>query len=246
MKALIFAAGLGTRLKPLTDRMPKALVPVGGNPLLAQTLQRLLGAGATEIVVNIHHFGEQIIQYLQNNPCPVPLHISDERRALLDTGGGLRQAATLFRAEPEAPILIHNVDILSNADLGGLYASSLTHDALLLVSQRETSRYLLFDDEMRLCGWTNIATGEVRTPYSQLDMSRMQRYAFAGIHCFSPRLLRLMEGRPAAFPIMDFYLSVCAQADIRGFLAPELQLLDVGKQDTLLAVEDFLRQYPTA
>lgn len=246
MKALIFAAGLGTRLKPLTDHIPKALVPVAGRPLLAHTLERLEQAGATEITVNVHHFGEQIIQYLAAHPASIPVHISDERSALLDTGGGLRQAAALFRTAPEAPILIHNVDILSNADLSELYAASLSHDALLLVSRRKTSRYLLFDDEMRLCGWTNISTGEVRTPYPQLDMSRLQRFAFAGIHCFSPRLLRFMESYPAAFPIMDFYLSVCAQADIRGFLAPELQLLDVGKQDTLLAAEEFLRQPPTA
>ena len=246
MKALIFAAGLGTRLKPLTDHIPKALVPVGGRPLLAHTLERLEKAGATEMAVNVHHLGEQIIRYLAEHPASVPVHISDERDKLLDTGGGLRQAATLFRTEPEAPILLHNADILSNADLGELYAASLTHDALLLVSRRRTHRYLLFDEEMRLCGWTNIATGEVRTPYLQLDMSRMQHYAFAGIHCFSPRLLRFMQDFPEAFPIMDFYLSVCAKADIRGFLNPELQLLDVGKQDTLLAAEEFLRQNPTA
>ena len=161
MKALIFAAGLGTRLKPLTDTMPKALVPLHGEPLLAHTLRRLIGSGATEAVVNVHHFGEQIIDYLARTDWGIPVGISDERDALLETGGGLRKAAPLFH-EPDAPILIHNVDILSNADLGALYAAAAPHDALLLVSDRPTQRYLLFDDDLRLRGWTNLATGEVR------------------------------------------------------------------------------------
>ena len=134
MRAMLFAAGLGTRLRPLTDTLPKALVPVGG--------RRLIAAGATEVVVNIHHFGQQIIDYLTQHDFGIDLHISDERTALLDTGGGLRQALSLFSAS-DTPILIHNVDILSNADLPGFYAHQHQHDVLLMVSERETQRYLL-------------------------------------------------------------------------------------------------------
>lgn len=240
MKALIFAAGLGTRLKPLTDTMPKALVPLHGEPLLAHTLRRLIGSGATEAVVNVHHFGEQIIDYLARTDWGIPVGISDERGALLETGGGLRKAAPLFH-EPDAPILIHNVDILSNADLGALYAAAAPHDAFLLVSDRPTQRYLLFDDDLRLRGWTNLATGEVRSPYPDLDPRGLHRLAFAGIHCFSPRLLPRMEAWPARFSIIDFYLKVCAETDIRACLQPNLQLLDVGKVDSLRQAETFLR-----
>ena len=241
MKALIFAAGLGTRLKPLTDTMPKALVPLHGEPLLAHTLRRLIGSGATEAVVNVHHFGEQIIDYLARTDWGIPVGISDERDALLETGGGLRKAAPLFH-EPDAPILIHNVDILSNADLGALYAAAAPHDALLLVSDRPTQRYLLFDDDLRLRGWTNLATGEVRSPYPDLDPARLHRLAFAGIHCFSPRLLPHMADWPARFSIIDFYLKVCAEADIRACVQPGLRLLDVGKVDSLRQAETFLQQ----
>lgn len=241
MKALIFAAGLGTRLKPLTDTMPKALVPLHGEPLLAHTLRRLIGSGATEAVVNVHHFGEQIIDYLARTDWGIPVGISDERGALLETGGGLRKAAPLFH-EPDAPILIHNVDILSNADLGALYAAAAPHDAFLLVSDRPTQRYLLFDDDLRLRGWTNLATGEVRSPYPDLDPARLRRLAFAGIHCFSPRLLPRMADWPARFSIIDFYLKVCAEADIRACVQPGLRLLDVGKVDSLRQAETFLQQ----
>ena len=240
MNAMIFAAGLGTRLKPLTDHMPKALVPVEGEPLLAHTLRTLIKSGANEVVVNVHHFAQQIVDYLQAHPVDIPVRISDESDALLDTGGGLKKAASLF-TDKTAPILIHNVDILSNANLGHFYTEHATHDAALLVSERQTTRYLLFDDDMRLMGWTNIATGEVRTPYSSLDVDKLHRYAFSGIHLFGQRLVQLMVSWPQKFPIMDFYLSVCHQADIRGVLQPDLRLLDVGKLDTLHAAEEFVR-----
>lgn len=238
MKAMLFAAGMGTRLKPLTDRMPKALVPVAGRPLLDITLSRLVEAGATEAVVNVHHFSGQIVDYIQKHSWDIPVHVSDETEALLDTGGGLRKALPLF-SENESPVLLHNVDILSNADLGAFYQRSLPFDAALMVSERKTQRYLLFNDDGRLCGWTNIATDEVRSPYPDLDVTKMNRFAFSGIHCFSPRLQKLMEGRPAKFPIMDFYLSVCDKVDIRADVQPSLKLLDVGKQDTLREAEAF-------
>ncbi len=232
MKVMLFAAGLGTRLRPLTDTMPKAMVPVGGRPLIDIVLRHLICEGATEVVVNVHHFAEQIIRYVESNQWDVPICISDESDQLLNTGGGLRKAASLFTPD-DSPILIHNVDILSNAPLREFYEAHRHADAALMVSERHTQRYLLFDDDMRLRGWTNIATGEVRSPYPNLDVSSLHRYAFSGIHLFSPRLLSLMDDYPEVFPIMDFYLQQCARADIRGCVQDGLRLLDVGKLNTL-------------
>lgn len=240
MKAMLFAAGLGTRLRPLTDTMPKAMVPVGGRPLLDIVLRHLVSEDATEVVVNVHHFAEQIISYIESHDWGVPVRISDESSELLNTGGGLRQAAPLFTQDGE-PILIHNVDILSNAPLRKFYESHRHADATLLVSERQTQRYLLFDDDMRLRGWTNIATGEVKTPFANLDVQSLHRYAFSGIHLFSPRLFGMMDNYPPAFPIMDFYLQKCAEADIRGCVQNDLRLLDVGKRNTLDEAADFAR-----
>lgn len=240
---MIFAAGMGTRLRPLTDRMPKALVPVSGHPLLEIAAARLRRAGATELVVNVHHFADQITAYLAEHDLGLPIRVSDESAELLDTGGGLRHALPLFsRSAGDEPILIHNVDILSNADLPALHAQHTAGDgALLLVSERETSRYLLFDDAMRLVGWTNTATGEVRSPYTDLRPEGLRHYAFSGIHSFSPRLYPFMESFPPRFSIIDFYLSICDRIPIRACLQPGLRLLDVGKQDTLTRAEEFLR-----
>lgn len=238
---MLFAAGLGTRLRPLTDTMPKAMVPVNGRPLIDIVLRHLIQQGATEVVVNVHHFAEQIINYVKQNEWPIPVRISDESAELLNTGGGLYYAASQFTAD-DAPILIHNVDILSNANLLDFYQQNGKADATLMVSQRETQRYLLFDDDMRLRGWTNIATGEVRSPYRDLQIDKLHRYAFSGIHLFSPRLFELMKDWPKAFPIMDFYLKVCAEADIRDCLQSNLRLLDVGKLNTLHEAEYFVTE----
>lgn len=237
-QAMIFAAGLGTRLKPLTDRMPKALVPVSGKPLLAHVVDKLKAEGFERIVVNVHHFSNQIIEYLRQHDFGVDIRISDETNKLLDTGGGIRHAAPLF--DSTSPVLIHNVDILSNANLSRLYEQA-TSDAALLVSDRETKRYLLFSDDMRLVGWTNVETGEVRSPYPHLRLEQCRRYAFSGIHVVSQRLLKEMQSYPDRFPIMDFYLANCARLDMRGCLAPHLQLLDVGKLNVLDQAEAFVK-----
>lgn len=236
---MLFAAGLGTRLRPLTDHMPKALVPVGGRPLLDITIERLHQAGAEEIVVNTHHFADQIIKHINTHDYDARIIISDESHQLLDTGGGLKKALPLFTAEE--PILIHNVDILSNADLASFYNNNLDADITLMVSQRDTQRYLLFDDNMRLVGWTNIATGEVRTPHPNLNIDNCQKYAFSGIHIIHPRITTYMAAWPEAFPIMQFYLQHCHQLNIHGAVQKDLQLLDVGKQDSLKAAEQFLQ-----
>lgn len=244
IQAMIFAAGMGTRLKPITDRRPKALVEVGGRALLDLTLHRVAAAGAQHIVVNIHHFAPMIRQYLGNaNNFGMDIAISDESERLLNTGGGLRHAAPLFL--PDRPILIHNVDILSNVNLNAFVSCGADADALLMVSNRNTTRYLLFDDNMRLVGWTNISTGEVRSPYPDLDAEHCRRLAFSGIHLFSPRLLQVMDVMETDdFSIIDFYLRICHERDIRGYDAEGLQLLDVGKQDTLAQAEAFIRQMP--
>lgn len=168
MQAMIFAAGLGTRLRPLTDKMPKALVEVDGKPLIEHVIEKLCKSGFTSIVVNVHHFSNQIIDYLNAHDFGVDIRISDETDKLLDTGGGLRKASYLFN--PDEQVLIHNVDILSNADLRTFYeqgplmtnyatGNNMKAAATLLVSWRKTKRYLLFDADMRLVGWTNIETG---------------------------------------------------------------------------------------
>ena len=254
---MIFAAGLGTRLKPLTDTMPKALVRVGGEPLIKRVIMNLAAAGVDRIVVNVHHFAEQIIDYLKDNDnFGLDIRISDETAGLLETGGGIKKAASLF--DPAAPILIHNVDILSNVNLSEFYQIASRSeegrvkseesnccdavDAVLLVSWRKTKRYLLFDDDMKLVGWTNIETGEVRSPYPDLDPKKCRMYAFAGIHALSPRLLKMMDEFPDRFGIIDFYLKACATHNIKGYVKDDLKLMDIGKLDTLVQAEEFLKE----
>ena len=241
-QAMIFAAGLGTRLKPLTDTMPKALVRVGGQPLLWHVVMKLKGAGYERIVVNVHHFAQQIVDYLKaQDNFGLDIRISDESDQLLETGGGIKKALPLF--DPTEPILIHNVDILSNLDLNALP----TDVPLLVVSRRQTKRYLLFDDDMRLQGWTNIETGEVKGPVANLShlsslLPPLEKLAFSGVHMFHPSLAHLLSEWPDRFPIMDFYLKACADHVIRGYEATDLRLLDVGKLDTLEEANEFIKQ----
>lgn len=211
----------------------------GGEPLLKRVILKLKDAGATRIVVNVHHFSEQIISYLkENNNFNTDILISDESRCLLETGGGIRKARSLFL--PGTPVLIHNVDILSNVDLKKFYEQEGEPAARLLVSSRKTKRYLLFDDTMRLVGWTNTETGEVKSPYPNLDPTSCRMYAFSGIHTVWPSLLPMMDGEPDKFPIIDFYLRNCRCVRIEGYLKDDLQLMDVGKQETLAEAEKFL------
>ena len=236
MKAMIFAAGLGTRLRPITDTLPKALVPVCGKPLLYHTICKLRDAGYDDIVVNVHHFPEQIREYLQSHDFGVKISISDESEQLLETGGGILKAKDLLISED--PFLVHNVDIVSNLKLSELNVRP-GDLATLVVSQRDTRRYLLFDDDLRLVGWTDTATGEVRSPFPGLDQSACRKYAFSGIHNISPSVFSAMDslGFTGRFPIMDFYLKACADYPIRGYLAEDLKMVDVGKIDTLPEAE---------
>ena len=242
-QAMIFAAGLGTRLKPLTDTMPKALVRIGGEPLIKHVILRLKEAGFQRIVVNVHHFAQQIIDYLEENEhFGLDIRISDETEQLLETGGGIKKARDLF--DPYSPVLIHNVDILSNVDLTAFYdhACASGAEATLLVSERQTKRYLLFDEEYRLVGWTNKETGEVKSPHDWVkdELQSLQMLAFSGIHVFSPALFPLMDQWPDRFPIIDFYLNACATHPLFGYVADNLRMIDVGKLNSLQQAEEFL------
>ena len=245
MKAMIFAAGLGTRLKPITDSMPKALVPVCGQPLLYHVITKLVAGGYDDIVVNVHHFPDQIIHYLHSHDFGARIAVSDERDFLRETGGGIKFARPLldFSTPPAAPLemttepfLVHNVDIVSNLDLKWLREQHREGAlATVVVSERKTQRYLLFDDDGRLKGWTNIATGEVRSPYPDIDPDQYRKLAFAGIHLISPAIFAAFDryGFGDRFSIMDFYLRACADYPIYAAVPPDFRMVDVGKFDQL-------------
>jgi NDP-sugar pyrophosphorylase family protein len=242
LKALIFAAGLGTRLKPLTDTLPKALIPIAGKPLLEHVILKLKAAGFNEIMVNVHHFPEQIIDFLKSmNNFDVRIEVSDERDLLLDTGGGIRKAGWFF--DDDQPFLVHNVDILSNVDLNLLYQAHLHSDSLatLVVSKRDTFRYLLFNEELRLCGWINEKTGETK-PVHFTDITPFNKLAFSGIQILSPRVFDLMENLEPKFPIMDFYLSNVENELITGYVPTDFKMLDVGKLNVLDMAEEFVER----
>lgn len=233
MKALVFAAGLGTRLKPLTDTMPKALVPVNGVPLLQQVVEKLVAAGYDEIVINVHHFADMIRDFVATHDSfGVRITFSDETDLLRETGGGIRHAAPLL--EGDEPFLVHNVDILSNLDLAWFRAQHRPGDlSTILVSDRPTQRYFLFDEDGLLVGWTNLATGEVRSPWPGIDPDHCTRLAFSGIHYISPAIFPLMHDWPEKFSIVDFYLAICRTHAVRAAVMPGLVLHDVGKLSEL-------------
>lgn len=244
MKAMIFAAGLGTRLKPLTDTMPKALVPLAGKPLLQWQVEKLRDAGITDIIVNVHHFPDQIIEAVRANAgwgCNIT--ISDEREALLDTGGGLRKAVKsgMWKVESE-PILACNVDILSNIDIRLLVARyEQTDVSQLVVSERATQRYLCFDEQNQLCGWTNIATGEYKPSSLQGGAGgRLSKLAFSGLQILSPEVLaRLDEMEQEKFSLIPFYLRIMNKVQLQAFVPKNYQMMDVGKIDQIAEAERF-------
>lgn len=239
-QVLILAAGLGTRLKPLTDRMPKAMVPVAGKPLLWHIVMKMKAAGFERIVVNVHHFAQQIVDYLkENDNFGLDIRISDETALLLDTGGAIKHALPLF--DPKSPILIHNVDIMSNVDVSAFYDKAEEADAQLLVGERKTSRYLLFDDQMLLSGWTNDDKGIVLCARPEQDAAQLRRLAFSGIHTLHPRLAKELAQMPDKFGVFDFYMRFCLEHRIVGCFKPDLRMLDVGKLDTLEQAEQFMK-----
>lgn len=246
MKAMIFAAGLGTRLRPLTDHCPKALLKVAGIPMLERVLTRLEQAGFDDITVNVHHLAGQITDYLQKRKTGnTRIHISDETGCLLDTGGGIAKARPFL--DGDEPFLVHNADIATDTDLTALYRQHCQSGAVasLAVSQRKTSRYLLTDSSLRLRGWTNAVTGEVRPALSATELSALQRWSFGGIHVLSPAIFRLMEegGWQGTFPIIPFYLSVCGKAHIQLYRQQATYWFDIGKPETLAQADIFLTEH---
>lgn len=233
----MFAAGLGTRLKPITDTLPKALVPICGKPLLYHVIRKLADAGYDEIVVNVHHFADMIRDYLACHDFGVKIRISDETGQLLETGGAILNARPLLEG---GPFLVHNVDIISDLDLGW-FRRQAPAGALstLLVSRRKTQRYFLFDDGMRLVGWTNLATGDVRSPYPGLKAEDCSKFAFAGIHQISTDVFKVFDrlGYSGRFPVVDFYLQACRDYPIYGVVPESLTIVDVGKFETLAEAE---------
>ena len=235
--AFIFAAGLGTRLKPLTDSKPKALVTVDDKALIDIVIDNLSAQGVGNFVVNVHHFAGQIVDALKNRN---NVAFSDETDLLRDTGGAVKHARNLLKSNY---FLVHNVDIISNFSLDFLLRNMHQNAmATLLVSERNTSRYLLFNDDMRLVGWTNISTGEVKSPFANINVDQCRKLAFSGIHLLNPCVHNLMENYPEKFSIIDFYLNNAAKYEIYGLIQPNLKLVDVGKVDSLAKAADYLKE----
>lgn len=240
MNGLIFSAGLGTRLKPLTDTMPKALVPIAGKPLLQWQVEKLRDAGITDIVVNVHHFPDMIIDAVRaNDGWGTHITISDERDCLLDTGGGLRKAGPLMG---NGPVLACNVDILSNIDLKALVAHyEETGVSQLVVSERQTQRYLCFNGEDLLCGWTNIATGEMKpSSIHQSINPSFRRLAFSGMQILNEdALARLQQVEETKFSLIPFYLDIMEEVPLHAYVPQNYRMMDVGKIDQITEAERF-------
>lgn len=254
MRAFILAAGLGTRLKPITDRIPKALLPIGGKTLLEWQVEKLKAAGITDITINIHHLADQIVDFChEHDDFGCTIQFSDEREALLETGGGLKKAQALLThhhsnfqiQNSNEPILVLNVDVLSNIDIRQtIEAYRPEYLAMLVVRERKTQRYLVFDEHDDMIGWTNIATGEKKGPYADPNSTfNIQNsptlLAFSGMHIINPRIFERMEDYPERFSITDFYIDQCGTEKIHAYTPSNYRLLDVGKIDQLAEAEAF-------
>ena len=238
---MIFAAGLGTRLQPVTNHIPKALVEVNGITLLELCIRKLIKHGFDRVIINVHHFGEQIIDFVANHSFDAEIVISDERQLLLDTGGGLKKASQLL--VQDTPLLIHNVDVLSAIDLADLYRRHCQSNAsaTVAVAERETSRYLLFDTEDNLTGWINRKTGETIWAKPEQRDYTMQ-LAFSGIHVVNKQLIdRLPPIAP--YSIIPQYISMASHISIKAYRHKAEEWLDVGKPDTLAIANSFAIKY---
>ncbi|WP_321299136.1 nucleotidyltransferase family protein [Marinifilum fragile] len=236
---MIFAAGLGTRLKPYTNTKPKALVELAGKTLLERAIQKLVKLGVDRIVINVHHFADLIEDFLkENNNFGVDIRISDERDHLLDTGGGLKKAIDLFI--PDAPVLIYNVDILSSIDLNELIQQHESSKALvsMVMRKRESSRYLYFNKEKQLTGWKNCKTAEVKQ--ARADMEESEPLAFSGIHLVDPKLFDLIE-EDGKFSIIDLYLRLAKTEKMLAYKDQSDLWFDLGKPEQLQKAEILIK-----
>lgn len=229
MKAMLFAAGLGTRLKPFTDKHPKALAEVNGKTLLELNIRYLQRFGIEDVIVNVHHFADQIEQVINDNSgFGSWVTVSDEREEVLETGGGLLKAAPYF--EGEEPFVVMNVDVLTTLDLGTMIAAHKADDAMatLAVMKRDSSRQLLFDEHMILCGWVNNNTHQQRI---SREVPWMQPFAFSGIQVLSPEILQMpFAGK---FSMIDVYLHFAKERVVRGYDHTGNVFIDVGKPESL-------------
>lgn len=232
MQAMILAAGLGTRLKPITDKLPKALVELNGKTLLEITVRNLIENDFRRIVINVHHFADKVKDFVNKNTFAADIFISDESDLLLDTGGGIKHAQKYF---DDSPVLVHNVDIISNLNLKEFYQFHLSDDALasLVVSNRESNRYLLFNDNNILCGWQDVKKEEKILVREDVKLNQL---AFSGIHILNPNLIESFP-KEQVFSIIKAYLKIAATEDIHAYVSNDLKWIDVGKVDSLERAE---------
>jgi NDP-sugar pyrophosphorylase family protein len=241
MRAMILAAGLGTRLKPLTDITPKALIKIKNQTLLELQIKKLKAEGFDEIIINVHHFADRIKEYLKkNNFFDCSIEISDESEKLLDTGGGLKQASHFF--SDGKPFLVHNVDILSNINLKKLMEVhlSLASIATLAIQDRKSSRKFLFDKDMTLCGWMNGKTSE--KIISKNKENELNSFAFSGIQVIDPKIFKYFTDKDV-FSLIELYLSVAKRENINGFVHTEVEWVDLGKVENLNKAEQLFDRF---
>lgn len=231
MKAMILAAGLGTRLKPITDTVPKALVEVNGMPILEIIIRRLIKSGFNEVVINVHYYADKIIHFLNSkNNFDITIHISDESKEILDTGGGIKNAAPFL--EGSEPFLVHNVDVISDIDLKAFYEFHTHHDpiASLAVKDKNSSRSLLFDKYWDLSGWKNSQTGASRIIKD--IQSDLRSIGFCGLHVINPGIFKIMKER-GVFSIITTYMNLSSEYKILGYPVENNLWIDIGSHEQL-------------
>ncbi len=235
MKAFILAAGLGQRLRPFTDELPKALIEVEGTPMIKLLIEKLKNSGISEIVVNVHYKAGRLIEYLNVNDFGIPVSISDETQKLLDTGGAVRKASSFFNDD----FLVHNTDVLSDINIKELVRQHKENNALatLAVRKRKSGRYLLFDENMTMAGWENLKSGERIIPFTQDQI--LKNLAFSGIHIINPRIFHYMPEKDV-FSIIEVYLNICSREKIFGYLHDEDFWLDMGRLEDLEKARDYI------
>lgn len=246
MNAMILAAGLGTRLKPFTDNHPKALAPVAGKTVLQHNIEYLQRYGITDVIVNVHHFADQITAIIKENKgWGSNITISDESDAVLETGGGLKKAAWFLSQTPDC--LVMNVDVLTDMPLDELIRHHEHNQSIatLATTIRQTSRYLLFNDMDRLCGWRNEASGCQKIPVTLTDSSDLYKRAFSGIHIINRQLFKHlnMEGK---FSMIEVYLNLCPYETILSFDHSGTWLIDIGTPEKLATAEKHFKQQAAA
>ena len=239
MKAFILAAGLGTRLRPTTNDIPKALVKINGAPLIEHIIKRLKDGGCEKIIINLHHYVDKVVKFLASvNYLDTDITISDESGQLLDTGGGLKKISWFFA--PGESFIVHNVDIITDFEIPELHKSHLSSGkiATLTVQKRESSRYFLFDEERNLCGWKNIKTGEQKT--TRKPVGNLEQYAFSGIHCTDSRIFKYFP-EENVFSLVDLFLKAASHEEITFFDHTGSRFIDVGKKENLIKAEETLQ-----